>query len=136
MKRFAIITLVLSLAMITMAQTERFCIAKNNKTAKIIVDENDWYGVLRAANDLGDDVRKVTNIPSLVIVTNSSQVNFNTLPNSIIVGTIGKSKVIDKLIKQKKIGDRFSSYKEIAGTLCKLGKVHGIILGTLKVHIN
>ncbi|MBR2360790.1 MAG: glycosyl hydrolase 115 family protein [Bacteroidaceae bacterium] len=89
--------------MITMAQTERFCIAKNNKTAKIIVDENDWYGVLRAANDLGDDVRKVTNIPSLVIVTNSSQVNFNTLPNSIIVGTIGKSKVIDKLIKQKKI---------------------------------
>ena len=103
MKRFAIITLVLSLAMITMAQTERFCIAKNNKTAKIIVDENDWYGVLRAANDLGDDVRKVTNIPSLVIVTNSSQVNFNTLPNSIIVGTIGKSKVIDKLIKQKKI---------------------------------
>lgn len=103
MKRLVILISVLAFATMAMAQAERFCIAKNNKTAKIIVDENEWTGVVRAANDLSDDVRKVTNIPSLVIVSNSSQFDINTLPNSIIVGTIGKSKIIDKLVKQKKI---------------------------------
>ena len=79
-------------------QTERFCIAKDGKAATIVVDENDWKGVVRAANDLSDDIRKVTGTVSAVI--DNSQL---TIDNSIIVGTIGKSKLIDKLIKQKKL---------------------------------
>ena len=83
--------------MAVMAQTERFCIAKGGKTAQIVVDENDWKGVIRAARDLGDDVRKVTG-------TASSVVN-DAVPGqpSILAGTIGKSKIIDRLVRQKKI---------------------------------
>ena len=47
------------IVMNAMAQTEKFCIAKG-RTATIVVDDNDWKGVLRAANNLGDDVRKVS----------------------------------------------------------------------------
>ena len=82
-----------------MAQ-EKFCIAKDSKTATILVDENDWKGVIRAARDLGDDIRKVTGVAAPVVVESAA------VPqqlSSIIVGTIGKSRLIDRLVKQKKL---------------------------------
>ena len=81
------------------AQTDRFCIAKDGKAATIVVDENDWKGVIRAANDLGDDVRKVTGMASKVDIRSSDGFQ----PSSILVGTIGKSRHINRLIKQKKL---------------------------------
>ena len=59
MKRFIIFALMLSATMTMIAQN-KFCIAKDGKTVTIVVDEQDWKGVIRAANDLSDDVRKVT----------------------------------------------------------------------------
>lgn len=53
-----------------MAQ-EKFCIAKDGKAATILIDENDWKGVIRAAKDLGDDIRKVTGVAAPVVQTNS-----------------------------------------------------------------
>ena len=79
------------------AQDERFCIAKDDKTATIVVDEQDWKGVIRAAKDLADDVRKVTGMASPVVSGSTAGKGL------ILVGTIGKSKFIDKLIKQKKL---------------------------------
>ena len=79
------------------AQSNSFCIAKDGKAVTIVVDELDWKGVIRAANDLGDDVRKVCGTASPIV---------KGLPsgdNCIIVGTIGKSALIDKLVKQKKL---------------------------------
>ena len=76
---------------------DTFCIAKDGKTATIVVDEQDWKGVIRAANDLGDDVRKVTGTASPVVR------GFAADKGLIIVGTIGKSRLIDRLIKQKKL---------------------------------
>ena len=81
------------------AQTDRFCIAKDGKAATIVVDENDWKGVIRAAYDLGDDVRKVTGMASKVDIRSSDGFQ----PSSILVGTIGKSRHINQLIKQKKL---------------------------------
>lgn len=74
-----------------------FRIAANGITAKIVVDPGDWKGVTRAANDLGDDVRKVTNVASPVISDTKLS------PGAIIVGTIGKSKLIDQLVKNGKL---------------------------------
>lgn len=81
------------------AQKDLFCIAKDGKAATIVVDENDWKGVIRAANDLGDDVRKVTGMASKVDIRSSDGFQ----PSSILVGTIGKSRPINRLIKQKKL---------------------------------
>ena len=61
---------------------DRFCIASNGSTATIVVDENDWKGVLRAANDLGDDVRKVTGTAAPVVESNSLTSNLLHLSSS------------------------------------------------------
>ncbi len=86
-------------ALTVVAQTEQFCIAKDGKTAPIFVDGDDWQGVIRAAKDLGDDVRKVTGVASQV---NTLSTVTQKSP-SILVGTIGKSRIIDGLVKLKKI---------------------------------
>jgi hypothetical protein len=124
--------LLLVMAISVMAQSKTFCIAKDGKTAAIVVDGQDWKGVVRAANDLGDDVRKVCGTASPVVNEMSSD------KHNIIVGTIGKSRVIDRLIKQKKldikpIKGRWEAYKIcvvddnliIAGS-DKRGTIYGI----------
>ena len=108
MKRF-LFSMIACVAINAMAQTERFCIAKDGKATTIIVDDNDWKGVIRAARDLSDDVRKVTGVSASLndkgepTVDGRRESQMKNDKPSIIVGTIGKSKLIDKLIKQKKI---------------------------------
>lgn len=74
-----------------------FTIVANGKAATIYADAADWNGVIRAANDLSDDVRKVSGVAAKVNESKTYEIG------SIIVGTIGKSKLIDKLIADKKI---------------------------------
>ena len=100
----SIFLLILVLTSHAVAQDKTFCIAKDGKAATIVVDEQDWKGVLRAANDLSDDVRKVTGTAAPIAKSQEPRAK------TIIVGTIGKSELIDKLIKQKKL-----DVKEIKG---------------------
>ena len=102
MRRLFIVLIALGATLVTVAQSKSLCIAKNGKTANIIVDEQDWKGVIRAANDLGDDVRKVSGTSAKVLYQ-GSLISFSSATPNIYVGTIGKSKMINQLIKQKKI---------------------------------
>lgn len=104
------LTLVLSVTS-TFAQKETFCLAQDGKTATITVDIDDWKGVIRAARDLGDDVRKVTGVSAQVNLLDNHSADLlpherKNLTGSILVGTIGKSRIIDELVKQKKIDVR------------------------------
>jgi len=78
-------------------ENKAFKIAESNYAANIYIDNNDWKGVIRATNDLGSDIEKVTGTKSNILKAN------NIKKGSIIVGTIGKSSLIDKLINEKKI---------------------------------
>lgn len=75
-----------------------FRIAADNQTAAIYVDPEDWKGVLRAADDLGTDVHKVTGVAPSVLKQISCP-----REGGIIIGTIGKSRIIDRLIEEKKL---------------------------------
>ncbi|MBO5812192.1 MAG: glycosyhydrolase, partial [Bacteroidaceae bacterium] len=97
MRKCCILISLLLTALNAMAQTREFCIAKDTVVASIVVDESDWAGVKRAATDLSADINRVTGIPA-TILSQSEQPTGN-----IIVGTIGKSKTIDKLIKKRKL---------------------------------
>lgn len=133
MKRVLMLAVTALMMLMASAQNEKFCIAKDGKAAQIVVDENDWKGVLRAAKDLGDDVRKVTGTAAEVVEGSSP-----SQPASILVGTIGKSKLIDQLIKKKKIDvkqvkDQWESYliEVVDGNLViagsdKRGTIYGI----------
>ncbi len=75
-----------------------FAVAQGGRTATIYVDAADWPGVIRAANDLKLDVNRVTGLtPAL------SEDPKNVAASTIIIGTIGKSPVIDKLVADGKI---------------------------------
>jgi hypothetical protein len=75
-----------------------FPIKNGNEATPLLVSSADFPGVVRAANDLQDDIFKVSGInPAL---------HLDKVPTSkqlIIVGTIGKSKLIDDLVAKKRI---------------------------------
>ena len=70
----------------------------DERPAAILVSSNDWPGVARAANDLSGDVNRVTGkTPGIFGDLNSAG------KNAVIIGTIGKSEIIDRLVREKKI---------------------------------
>ena len=106
MKRILTVGLALLIMATNAVAQGTFCIAKDGKAAAIVVDEKDWKGVIRAANDLGDDVRKVCGTPSPIAKSPRNATlskREKPIANSILVGTIGKSRLIDRLIRQKKL---------------------------------
>ncbi|MBR3078421.1 MAG: hypothetical protein IKH01_01240 [Prevotella sp.] len=100
---------------------------------------------MRAANNLGDDVRKVSRTAA-PIVESAAVPQQPQQPASIIAGTIGKSRLVDRLVKQKKIDvkkvrgqwesylidvvDVLTPYHRITVTsaICEMRKTKGIIL--------
>ncbi len=75
-----------------------FVIAENGETAQMLIDSKGDPCVIRAFTDLQNDIFKVTDINP---VMNTEKVSGTK--NVIIAGTIGKSKLIDKLISNKAI---------------------------------
>ena len=73
-------------------------LAGDGAASPIIVDSQDYPGVLRAARDLKTDIERVTKIRPAMI---------NDAPEStadvIIIGTLGKNRLIDKLAAKGKL---------------------------------
>jgi endo-1,4-beta-D-glucanase Y len=80
------------------ARPGSFPIVQSRNTATILVDPGDWPGVIRAANDLQADVERVTGQKPHMIHSIGGAGR-----NSIIIGTLGRSAVIDGLVKAGKI---------------------------------
>ena len=75
-----------------------FTLSATGKSTTLFIASEDFSGVIRALNDLKTDIGKVTNAEPVVL--------FDKLPSEkqvVIVGTLGKSPVIDQLVKNKKI---------------------------------
>jgi hypothetical protein len=76
----------------------KFTISGSSKSTSLLVSSGEWPGVIRALKDLQSDIGKVT--------SSVPEIYFDNLPASkeiIIAGTIGKSALIDKLVKDKSI---------------------------------
>jgi endo-1,4-beta-D-glucanase Y len=78
-----------------------FPIVQGNNAATIYVDSKDWPGVLRAVTDLQADIARVT-VCKAAIYNDARGLG----RNAIIIGTIGKSRIIDDLVKKGKIDTR------------------------------
>ena len=83
---------------VTYSSTNGFCIASHGVTASLLVDSTDYAGVLRAAGDLQRDIRLVTDSQPTLSASLSKPAKY-----AVIIGTIGKSKLIDQLIATGKI---------------------------------
>ncbi len=77
---------------------DSFCLAQKDRLATIYVDSQDYTGVVRVVRDLQADIKRVTD--RTPAVTNE-QAGLGI--NSVIIGTIGKSAIIDGLIRDSKL---------------------------------
>ena len=74
-----------------------FCLAADGRAASVLVSSADWEGVVRAAGDLTQDVQRVTGILPRLVQTDEPA------PASVLVGTLGKSPLIDRLVEAGKL---------------------------------
>lgn len=76
-----------------------FALVAGHTAAPLIVSRNDWWGVIHAAGDLRTDIDHVTGVePTLLRAP--AKINAQ---NAVLIGTIGKSPLIDTLIRQHKL---------------------------------
>ena len=77
-----------------------FPLASKGKIASILVSAADFSGVLRVVGHLENDLFKVTNLHSKKINSISDSGDY-----VVIIGTLGKSEIIDQLVSEGKIDD-------------------------------
>jgi hypothetical protein len=75
----------------------KFTISASGKSTPLLISSDEWPGVLRALKDLQSDIGKVTSKVPEIYYENAQA------SKEIIIGTIGKSSLIDKLVKEHKI---------------------------------
>ncbi len=75
-----------------------FPVVEKYSAATLLVDSNDFAGVLRAAGDLRADVARLTGLTPEISCDPDRRAT-----NAIIIGTIGRSRIIDRLIREGKI---------------------------------
>ncbi|MFC1551481.1 glycosyl hydrolase 115 family protein [Candidatus Latescibacterota bacterium] len=76
----------------------RFALSSAGRSAQLVASPEDYPGVIRVMNYLSDDIGRVTNATPEVITGPVPEAE-----NIVLIGTIGKSWLIDKLISEKKI---------------------------------
>ena len=74
-----------------------FPLATPTTAAPIYIDTSDWPGVLHAVSNLASDIDQVTSHTPEILHTIGKQQDI------VIIGTIGRSPLIDKLIAQHKL---------------------------------
>jgi hypothetical protein len=72
-------------------------VSTSRSVASIQYDENEYKGVVRAIGDLQNDIDSVTGCKPGILTSGSSA------GYEIIIGTVGKSRLIDQLIASKKL---------------------------------
>jgi hypothetical protein len=76
----------------------KFTLSESGKTAPLCVSSQDYPGVIRVLEHLQTDIGHVTNT--------SPVLSIDTIPAAgevVLVGTLGKSPLIDKLVRDKKL---------------------------------
>ncbi|NLV53090.1 MAG: hypothetical protein GXY64_07470 [Bacteroidales bacterium] len=116
-------------------KAEDFVLVENQQSQNIYVSEEDWKGVHRAAQDLKDDIFRVSRVNASLQLTNNAQ---SQGLKGVIIGTIGKSPLIDNMIKRgqldvKAVKGQWESYVRtvVDGNLViagsdKRGTIYGI----------
>jgi len=79
-------------------QKGSFTLEASGKAAPIFASAQDWPGVLRAAKDLQADINRVTSVTPTLTTDKAPKGR-----EVVLIGTIGKSPLIDQLVRDKKL---------------------------------
>jgi len=75
-----------------------FVLAANGKAAPLVVSDEDWPGVVRAAGDLSLDIGRVTGHDA-PLIKGSPAAGIDV----VLIGTVGRSPLIDALVRRHKL---------------------------------
>ena len=108
-----------------------FPVVSGGSVASLLLSEDEWPGVQRAAGDFASDIEKVTGrAPRLSNVTSSVKVS----SPPIIIGTLGKSSLIDAVVNHTQmdvssISGQWESFmtREVDNPLPGVSKAYVII---------
>ncbi|KAI0339135.1 hypothetical protein BDW22DRAFT_1336794 [Trametopsis cervina] len=78
-----------------------FPIVTGGKGTPILLSSDDWPGVQRAAIDFASDIQKVTGVKP--VITNATSTKLPKVTSAIIVGTLGKSSLIQQVVQHAKL---------------------------------
>ncbi len=78
--------------------SSQFTLVDKTSSASLIIDSNDFPGVQRAVKNLQSDIAKVTGKQPAIVNSITGQNE-----QLVIIGSIGKSQIIDQLIANKKL---------------------------------
>ncbi|HTN22261.1 MAG TPA: glycosyl hydrolase 115 family protein [Pelobium sp.] len=76
-----------------------FPLVQNGKVANLVISDNDWAGVARAFKDFNKDIKAVSGLQADLL----GEIPQKSDGLLVIAGTIGHNRLIDELIKKKKI---------------------------------
>lgn len=80
-----------------------FPLVSNKRATPLLVSPDEWPGVQRAATDFATDIQRVTGVkPTIANVTNSTS-SAAKQPSVIIIGTLGKSSLIDEVVNRTRL---------------------------------
>ncbi|KAI0758924.1 hypothetical protein C8Q74DRAFT_1300824 [Fomes fomentarius] len=87
------------------SSSSSFTVVNRGKAASILLSPDEWPGVQRAASDFAADIQQVTGVkPTLRNITSIATSSLSSLGSSfIIVGTLGKSSLIDEIVNRTKL---------------------------------
>ncbi|MBX2917047.1 MAG: glycosyl hydrolase 115 family protein [Cyclobacteriaceae bacterium] len=100
MRKFLIITIV-ALSSFGLCAQDRFLLSSHNTSVPLYVSESDHKGVIKAAEGLKKDIALVTNNEPTLVATNHQL--GDKAKAMVIIGTIGKSELLNNLINNKKV---------------------------------
>jgi hypothetical protein len=83
-----------------------FALVQGGRAVDLYVGVEDWPGVVRAVGDLSDDVKRVTDVKPVVVKDRSGlrgSTGSRGGVDAVLIGTIGRSAVIDDLIRRHKL---------------------------------
>lgn len=81
-----------------------FTVSASSGVAPILVSSDDWPGVHRTAGDFAGDIKAVTGRTSKVANTTASAIASVTGGRApIVVGTLGKSALVDAIVEHAKL---------------------------------
>ncbi|MDO7848641.1 glycosyl hydrolase 115 family protein [Hymenobacter sp. M29] len=79
-------------------QKDSFTLEADGKAAPLFASASDWPGVLRAAKDLQADINRVTRVTPTLTTDQAPRGK-----EVVLIGTLGKSPLIDQLVRDKKL---------------------------------
>lgn len=80
-----------------------FPVVQNGVATPVFISSDEWPGVQRAASDFVSDIELVTQIKPTLSNLSASETTNTTSANAIIVGTLGRSSLIDQVINNTQL---------------------------------